>query len=217
MTNTPSPEKLLICEGKEDKLFLDQLLKQLSIQVEICTASRSILKDFVTNQQKTGYFKHLKQLAIIRDADFQSAEVCLHWETYEAKRKAQQQSVENTFKSVCDVLKQIGFKAPTKPGQISVGTPRVGIFILPDNTHAGALEDLVVAAMPESQRQCIEQYLTCANNPRQLNRYNKTMVYSWLAAYAKEPEQRLGEAASQLPLTANCFETFGQFLRDVYA
>jgi uncharacterized protein DUF3226 len=41
-------------------------------------------------------------------------------------------------------MQAIGFTLPDNPGQITAGTPRLGAFVLPDNSAPGTLEDLLL-------------------------------------------------------------------------
>ena len=41
-----------------------------------------------------------------------------------------------------------GFALPGNPGEISVGPPRFGAYVLPDNHNAGTLEDLLIEYAP---------------------------------------------------------------------
>ncbi|MFM8332363.1 MAG: DUF3226 domain-containing protein [Candidatus Methylumidiphilus sp.] len=41
-------------------------------------------------------------------------------------------------------MKKMGFALPEKPGDVALGPPRIGAFVLPDNASAGTLEDLLL-------------------------------------------------------------------------
>ena len=40
--------------------------------------------------------------------------------------------------------KHLGLPLPQQPGQVMAGTPRVGVYVLPDNQSTGTLEDLLL-------------------------------------------------------------------------
>lgn len=51
---------------------------------------------------------------------------------------------QERFKAVQDSLVKLGLAFPEQPGQVSIASPRCGIFVLPDNQTAGTLEDLLL-------------------------------------------------------------------------
>jgi hypothetical protein len=48
------------------------------------------------------------------------------------------------YLAVRDGLRVKGYALPDGPGVVSVGTPRLGAFVLPDNTARGTLEDILL-------------------------------------------------------------------------
>lgn len=55
-------------------------------------------------------------------------------------------SPDKRFDTVVQAMKakRLGLPLPEKPGQIMAGTPRVGVYVLPDNQNMGTLEDLLL-------------------------------------------------------------------------
>ena len=52
--------------------------------------------------------------------------------------------VEQRYSAICAAMQSKGFSLPVTPGTISDGTPRMGVFVLPDNQGTGNLEDLLL-------------------------------------------------------------------------
>lgn len=50
------------------------------------------------------------------------------------------------FAAIRTGMRTLGLAIPDGPGQVHVGSPRSGIFIFPDNTSPGTLEDLLLDA-----------------------------------------------------------------------
>ncbi|MDQ1350737.1 MAG: hypothetical protein QG657_1039, partial [Acidobacteriota bacterium] len=115
---------------------------------------------------------NLEAFAIIRDAD---------------------DSFENAFKSVINVLEKIeDLKVPKKPGEFSRGNPKVGVFIMPDNSHPGMLEDLCLKTVKDTEAmECVKQFLDCAKkleNPPKTKDIPKAKVQAFLALMPNVPD-----------------------------
>lgn len=54
------------------------------------------------------------------------------------------------FDSIAGGLTKIGLTLPSNPGEIAIGTPRLGVYILPDNSKQGTLEDVLLQAGHEA-------------------------------------------------------------------
>jgi hypothetical protein len=115
-------------------------------------------------------------------------------------------SFGSAFQSVENAVNAQGFKIKTS------------IFILPDCSSPGMLEDLCINALAPEQIQCINQYLECVQSVAgQLpSNLAKARLYTWLAVQPK-PEIRLGEAAlkSYLDFDHPAFEPLKRFISDL--
>ena len=170
--------KLLIGEGKDEVLIFDALLKHLridDIKVEDYGGKHKLLDYLDTLRRRPG-FVNLISLGVTQDADTDAL---------------------RAFTSTSNYLRRYGFAAPASSGNVEIGTPRVGIMILPDGQRPGMLEDLCLAALQtDSSIQCIDEYFECVrvakgSLPTQIS---KARVHAWLAAQ-DPPDMRLGIAA----------------------
>jgi len=83
-------------------------------------------------------FSAVDSLAITRDADLDAA---------------------GAFASVRSALTHGGLAAPAASGQFAGSNPKVGVFILPDGTNAGMLEDLCLASVQaDPATPCVDTY-----------------------------------------------------------
>ena len=101
------------------------------------------------------------------------------------------------LQSVTDALRSLDLPTPDSHGDIMHGSPSVGVFILPDGTSPGAVEDLCWEAVQEtSAGKCSTVYLECLEESGALASKNpaKTLVHSYLAAQ-EDPSSRVGEGA----------------------
>ncbi|KJU87655.1 hypothetical protein MBAV_000152 [Candidatus Magnetobacterium bavaricum] len=117
---------VLAVEGKDEKNFFEALLKYMGIggyEIHDVGGKDQFITKLPALKKKTD-FKDVRILAIIRDAE---------------------ESAENTFKSVVNILQNIKLPTPAKVNQFTSpedGTPVVGVYIMPGNADSGMLEDL---------------------------------------------------------------------------
>ncbi|HLP91736.1 MAG TPA: DUF3226 domain-containing protein [Nostocaceae cyanobacterium] len=185
-----SKSKLLIGEGKDEVLFFNKLLEHLNIndiQVEPYNGTDK-LGNYLRNLSLRPGYRELISLGVIRDADL---------------------SANNTFDSVCGMLKNAKLPVPRFPKQIVGENLKVSVLILPDypanesenNLEPRMLETLCLDAIrTNSEMQCVENYFNfLADNvgikckPKDMA---KARLQVWLASQER-PDLRLGEAAQK--------------------
>jgi hypothetical protein len=96
---------------------------------------------------------------------------------------------------------------------------RVSIFVLPDDTSAGMLEDLCLAAVEsDGAIECLNDYLACVllNCNRKPENPAKARVHAWLASQPRA-DLRLGEAAEAgyWPWDSGAFENLRRFITEL--
>ncbi|MCK5059395.1 MAG: hypothetical protein KAT34_22285 [Candidatus Aminicenantes bacterium] len=111
----------------------------------------------------TSGFKLIEKIAVIRDAD---------------------NNANDAFKSVTGVLEKNDLKPPKKPGEFSNGAPSVGVFVMPDNTSKGMLEDLCLGTVRDHPAiKCVDTFITCVQSLRETPKnISKARVQAYLAA-----------------------------------
>lgn len=169
----PSPEsitkkKLLAVEGKDEVIFFKELFKHMGmydiVQVLDVAGKDNFKKEMPLLKKATG-FSDLEAIVIIRDAD---------------------NSYQSAFESIKGVLEKIeGLQVPNKPGEFSRGNPKVGVFIMPDNSSPGMLEDLCLETVKDKEEmECVKQFIACAKqlkNPPKEKDIPKAQVQAFLA------------------------------------
>jgi len=167
-------KRLLAVEGKDEVSFFNELFKHMGMEdivdVQEVGGKDQFKKKIPALKTIPGY-SNLEAIAIIRDAD---------------------ESVENTFKSVGGVLKESGLQTPKNPGEFSQGTPKVGVYIMPDNKNSGALETLCLRTVKDKKEMdCVKQFIDYANrleNPPKEKDIDKAKVQAFLAIMPKVPD-----------------------------
>lgn len=192
--------KQLLVEGREEQFFFGAFLRHLGIndvQIQNCGGKdnlRAVLRTVAGSLD----FSLVSSVGIVRDAD---------------------DNAQSALQSVQDSLGNTALPVPqsflTPAGEF----PKVSVFIMPDNSNAGALERLCLSALAdEPAMQCVEDFLKCVNDavsdPPQDQ--SKAQIHAFLAS-GQDPELRLGEAAQRgyIPWTHSAFEPLAQFLREL--
>lgn len=197
---------LLLVEGKDDKHVISNLLKRYDILVPDLLEIKHPT-DYDPNGVEGGGISRLLnifevkltqalggRLGIIVDADT---------------------DLSGRWKSLHDILNSSGYnRVPKKP--ISGGTvirqekkPIVGIWLMPDNTIHGMLEDFVGYLRPQDDLfwsmavEVVQKVKTVEHERRFHNDHeSKAKIHTWLA-WQKEPGTPMGQAITARYLDAD--------------
>lgn len=199
-TPVRSYQKQLLVEGRDEELFIGALLRELGIsgvQIQNCRGKDNLSIVLLEIAQDPDI--HLiNSIGIVREADL---------------------SASRAFQSVQSALRHAGLPVPTRMLQPTTGNPIISIFIMPDNSSAGALEQLCLSALADDPATpCIEEFLACVNSrsASQPRDQSKARIHAFLAS-REDPELRLGEAAQRgyIPWNGPAFAPLAQFLHSL--
>lgn len=173
---TITQQKLLLGEGKEEKLFFVEFLKFMNItniQVETYNGKNNLSR-YLNVLKLTPGFPDLISFGITRDAD--------------GNKETAVQSIETAL---------INNNLPTPSSEQLGENLSSKIFILPNNNNPGMLEDLCLQSIADDLgMSCVDTYFQCIQNQtgRQPKNMAKAKIHAWIASQL-EPDKRLGEAA----------------------
>jgi hypothetical protein len=190
--------KLLLGEGEDERRFFNALLAHLGIadiQVEQYRGKTTLKGDLEAFAKAPG-FSAVTSLGVTRDADTDA---------------------NGAFASVCHALINAGLTAPPAHDQSAGGSPRVRVWIMPDGTSPGMLEDLCLSAVQsDPAHPCVDEFFQCVltRASRQPTNMAKARVHAWLSTQL-DPDKRLAEAAEKgyWPWAAPAFQPLIAFLR----
>lgn len=178
-----APKQLLV-EGRTPEIFFRKWVEVVGRSGEVEVRDFGSLDDLSPFLKLFTSYKAFREtvtsLAIIRDAEEKPA--------------------LSAFESVCAALKSVNLPFPDTMATFSGGTPRTGVFILPDCQHEGMLETVcwsILESDANSTRhlECVEAYLGCLRKcgvePRN---EAKAKVWSYLAGVGQDDPQ-VGRAA----------------------
>jgi hypothetical protein len=192
-------ERLLLVEGRDEENLFEAFLRHLGIVgIRILSyRGKNNLQNRLRVYVDAPGFDQVRSIGIVQDADNSGAQAAL-------------QSVQSS-------LRNAGLPSPqtflTPVGDL----PRVSVFIMPDNSGSGALEDLCLKALDDDPaRDCVDDFLQCVKGSVTAPPQNtsKAKMHAFLAS-RQDPELRLGEAAQRgyIPWGHPSFAPLTEFLR----
>ena len=135
--------------------------------------------------------------------------------------------LESRWQAVTDRLEQAGLKVPHSPelaGTIIDGTtrtPRVGIWLMPDNTSPGELENFVSEMIPNDDPVWPRSQSYIDGIPKSDRKFTekkvpRAKVHAWLAT--REEPRKMGVAirAQDLRVDGPLSTTFANWLRELF-
>lgn len=182
---------LLVVEGPNDKAVIEQIVKQYNkAAIGQITEQDNTVLDFEiksaggideilgsTYGDPLGAIRidivepNLKIYGIVVDAD---------------------QNLESRWQSLKRCIAQVGVQLPNAPdpqGTIveTVGKPKVGVWLMPDNTNPGELEDFVAEMIPDNDpvwpmSQCYIDKIPENDRKFSNKKDQRAKVHAWLAA-----------------------------------
>jgi len=158
---------VILVEGKTDKIFFEELIKFIGRESDIQVVDMEG-KDKLKSLIKFSDFSLVKILVVVQDA-------------YNDPKRA--------FQSIRDTLKNSGFPIPSKPYEISDGSLKTAIIILPDEDKKGDLESLIVEHLKNRPEfSCVKGFVDCVKNFNfDLKKLSKTKLYAYISI-TSEPD-----------------------------
>lgn len=123
----------------------DDLLRRVPVPTFFVSPTHSVAIDSAIGD--TRLVKTLRQTFLIMpDLADRLASTAILLDADNDKRT----SLTERFKVVRAGIRDTGLIAPDRPGEVTTGTPRSGVFIFPDNSTPGTLEDLLLDAAAQT-------------------------------------------------------------------
>jgi len=160
--------KVIAVEGQDEVYFFDALLRNIKItDVEVReVGGKDQFRNKLPALVRMRGFPNVEVLAVIRDANGHA---------------------NKAFGNIKGLLGKQGLKPPNQMGKFSDSKPKVGIFIMPNNSDPGMLEDLCLKTVENHvAMRCIKIFSDCTSeleNPPKNEAKAKVQVF--LAAMPK--------------------------------
>ena len=178
-----SRDRLLLVEGRDEFNLFKRLIESCfsytpGVQIMDIGGKTTLGRSLKTIRTAALSRPSLRSIGIVRDADTDAAD---------------------SFKSVCDSVRQAGYAPPTAHADFSDASPSIGIFIVPDGNEPGAIETICRRSVQDDEAaRCVDAYMECleTHNALKSNNPDKTFTHAYLAA-TSDPVARVGEGALQ--------------------
>lgn len=129
------------------------------------------------------------------------------------------------WKAIRDHVGQADVDLPadaTPTGTVVEGTPRVGVWLMPDNSSAGELEDFIERLMPAGdpvwpRARCYIDNIPPAERKFAANKVLRAQIHAWLAARANPRKMGAAIGAGDLNTTVALANQFVAWLRLLFS
>ena len=188
---TPQPEeiskpKVVVVEGKDEVNLFQALLDHLDISdVDLKDLGRYKLRSNLDALAKTASFRGVQSVGLLFDAE---------------GRFDSEGSAIATESMIRTALAHASLPVPSVGSRSADGPPRVTFMILTPNRERGAVENILVDSVKDTDTfSCVESYLACLKAQglvySTVAREAKATVHAFLVTRVKDPDIRVGEAA----------------------
>ena len=177
---TPPPPRLLLVEGQNDKHVIGHLWQRIyGSALSFCISDKQSVEQLLRSIGTEARTRGREALGIVVDAN---------------------DDISSRCEAVADRLRGAGIDPPTRldpAGTVIDGTPRVGIWLMPDNTSTGELEDFVAKMVPSDDTVWPMSKGYIEGIPRQERKFRegkilRAQIHAWLAA--REDPRQMGLA-----------------------
>ncbi len=198
-----SSERILLVEGEDDEKVVEHLGRVCGLQQNFTIENERGFSKLCGHISVWAKEPGLRTLGVLADAN---------------------DDLESRWKEIVDAAAGVGVRLPDAPepsGTIVEGSPRIGVWLMPDNCRPGELEDFALELIPASDRvwSLAEQYIASipeAERKFKPGKVSKANLYAWLAS-RKHP-QRIGAAIGVGDLDAEVplGKQFAKWLSDLF-
>ncbi len=194
-------EKILLVEGKDDEHVIRHVVFKLGLETSfeiIDTEGEGIFDAISVGLRRPD----LETIGIVADAD---NNLPGRWQAIVNRIQETKRNPEIP-------------EGPREEGVIVNSEPRIGIWLMPDNSRPGEIEDFVASMIPENDPVWprAERYIRDIPSKYLKSKISKAKLYAWLAT--RETLGRMGTAigAGALRTDGERTQIFGQWLRELF-
>ena len=201
--DTSSEGRILLVEGQDDLHVVDHLRRTDSQMPPFCIRNKGGIDNLLRGIRGEVLTEDRAAIGILVDAN---------------------DDLRSRWQGVAHRLQAAGVALPADPapdGTIIAGSPRVGIWLMPDNGSPGELEDFVSKMVPcdDAVWPLSEAYIDGIPEEHRRFKQGKTLraeFHAWLAA--REEPRRMGSAirAGDLNVNVEVSQKFVSWLRELF-
>ena len=190
------PPKLLLVEGTDDKNVIESLAKSDDLDVEFEIDQRTGFSGVINGVLGHWQSRGLQAIGIVVDAD--------------ESQTSQWRILSESFRTH-PVMRDLP-NTPEVGGTVIPGQPRLGVWVMPDNTSSGELEDFIFKMIPQPDPiwPRSEKYIDDiiddipeVDRPFPEHKSLKAKVHAWMATRSRPRPMWSGISESDLVLEEN--------------
>lgn len=191
-------------EGQNDKHVIGHLWQRIyGSDLSFCISDKQSVEQLLRSIGTEAMTPGREALGIVVDAN---DNICKRWE------------------AVADRLRGAGIDPPTRldpAGAVIDGTPRVGIWLMPDNASTGELEDFVAKMVPSDDTvwPMSKGYIEGIPRPERKFREGKILraqIHAWLAAREDPRQMGLAIKTEDLDIDGALCKRFAGWLKRLF-
>lgn len=199
-------ERVLLVEGQDDKHVVQHLCVQCQSMPQFNIVDKGGDQELLDSIIQEARVSSRKALGILLDVD---------------------DDLNARWSAVADRLRREDIEVPQSPEQTgtlidsTIRTPRIGIWLMPDNETPGELEDFVAAMIPDDDPiwPRSKRYIDCIpDRDRKFTekKAQRARIHAWLAT--REDPRQMGAAirARDLGVDGALSTKFAEWLRELF-
>ncbi len=148
-----SLKKLIAVEGQDEVYFFNELIRFIEISgIEVWeVGGKNQFEPKFAQFIKLRGFDELESIAFVCDSDNRSA--------------------VSSFNSLCRIIENVtaeepsfsgNIVLPSRMGEFSEGNPKIGIYVMPNNSDLGMLENLCLDSVADyPAMECVNEFIQC--------------------------------------------------------
>ena len=187
-----SPHRLLLVEGSDDQNVVESLAKAGALDLDFSVAQGPTFTGIINAVRGHWQTAGMQAIGMIVDAD---------------ENLTNQWSIVSRSLRAHPVMRDLP-EEPEIGGTVILGQPRLGIWVMPDNTSSGELEDFIfrMIPQPDSIWPRSERYIN--EIPEQDRKFPahkslRAKVHAWMATRSRSRPMWSGISENDLVLEAN--------------
>lgn len=198
--------KLILVEGVDEERFFEALLKHLGrtdVQI-VAVGGKTGFGAMLAAIKVDERFEDVRSILLVRDADW---------------AKPIGTNARAAWEALTGALRGAKLPVPAAHGVLEgTGELKIGVYVMPDGTSDGMLEDLCLRAMQDDKAlPCLDGYFECLKAQgfqHAAKDIAKARAHALLAS-RKDPDLRVGEAAKRgyWPFDAEVFRPLVELVR----
>jgi hypothetical protein len=200
-----APKQLLV-EGRTPEIFFREWVEAMGLKAQLEVRDYLSLNDLTPFLKLFTGYKEFREIvtsvAVVRDAEANPA--------------------SSAFDSVCAALNAVNLPCPDAIASFSTGSPRTGIFVLPDCRNPGMLETLCWSVLQADSKYaqhlgCVTDYVACLRKANaEIRNEPKALVWTFLAGMGLfDPQVGRAAQAKVWEWTSPAFQPLSAFLKSI--